>query len=76
MRPPPPKSSCWRRKGLRGGDLERTRPGRDRGALPPTAGLGLDGVQTEDPQRQGSVLQELGFETRGRKGSAGKWKFP
>lgn len=40
--PLPAKGSRRRRKGLRGGDLERTPPGRDRGALPPTAALGLE----------------------------------
>lgn len=44
---PREKGSCRRRKGLRGGDLERTPPGRDRGALPPTAGQGLEsGLRT------------------------------
>lgn len=61
---PREKGSCRRRKGLRGGDLERTPAGRDRGALPPTAGLGLESGLREDPQSDGFESHELGFETR------------
>lgn len=43
---------------------------------PPTAGLGLDGVRTEDPQRQGSEPQELGLETKGKEGLNGKVEVP
>lgn len=64
LTPHPAKGSRRRRKGLRGGDLERTPPGRDRGALPPTAALGLE---SEPRTLEGKAEpQELGLETRVR----------